>query len=277
MVYIEENVNLPIYKSFYSKSSSKGESSGSPNVSPEQQKRMVDLALEKQFAQFIIKDKNDSKETQEKDKLTNINKAQEDNKSNLGIKKESGLKPTYKPFTPKTKQNNNYNTPPPGLYPQMPYEVATPQPYQPHNYMNYSPGHYSPNVIGYAPIQPIQLVPVSMAVPGYFPSYVGYQPIISTSSNQNPSPVPKSRFAHDKQKSPDLEQGLESFSEENAIEVIEKFEGNNKKNSALAGTIVRLANTQNGSRFLQKQLTKGNPDFIEFILKEVIRYNKYID
>lgn len=233
---------------------SKGECSGSPSLPPENQKRLVDKALEQQFAQFIIKDQKGLKESFEGEEMK---QNQGDNKVAHVEKPTSKLKPNYRPFKPKApKQNSNYNTPPPGLYPQVQYEVATPQPYQTPHYMNYAPGHYSPNVIGYPSIQPIHIVPVPMG-PTYFQSYVGYQPI--------PQFVPKSP-----EKSKFSEAKSNGFTEQDAIEVIEKFEEGGRKNSALSGTVVRLANTQNGSRFLQKQLAKGNPEFVEFILKEVI-------
>ena len=43
------------------------------------------------------------------------------------------------------------------------------------------------------------------------------------------------------------------------------------KTKILTGAVTRLATSQTGSRYLQKELTKASPSLIEFMLSEVNR------
>ena len=55
----------------------------------------------------------------------------------------------------------------------------------------------------------------------------------------------------------------------NLIKDYEDSSGQNDKLSVLKGSIMKLALTQTGSRFLQKQLTKANTTLVEFLLEEI--------
>lgn len=60
--------------------------------------------------------------------------------------------------------------------------------------------------------------------------------------------------------------------EEYALSVIKEYESSNGDFSVLADKIVLLATFNNGSRYLQMQLTKGNPAFIAAVIDQVIHF-----
>ncbi len=61
----------------------------------------------------------------------------------------------------------------------------------------------------------------------------------------------------------------ETSNESWVLSIISEFEANNNDTSRLVGKLADLAVTQTGSRFLQKQLTTSNPEFVPFVLHEV--------
>lgn len=53
------------------------------------------------------------------------------------------------------------------------------------------------------------------------------------------------------------------------IQQLEQTQSKAQKQQLLTGHIARLACTQNGSRYLQKELARADPTFIEFVLQEM--------
>ena len=78
--------------------------------------------------------------------------------------------------------------------------------------------------------------------------------------------------------SPDIQDHGEhnAENEEYIQKIIKDYDDNQFELKMLSGKIPELCVTQTGSRFLQKQLTKANPDFIQFILDEVTNLYIYI-
>jgi hypothetical protein len=96
------------------------------------------------------------------------------------------------------------------------------------------------------------------------------QPTLKRKSPAKPSQFRPQPSAHDYG-----EHNAEN--EEDVIAVIKEFEEKNNDESVLVGRMSSLAQTQTGSRFLQKQLNKANPLFISFILQEVSNAHHIVD
>ena len=242
--------NIQVYKSFYSNFRPKADSYDNTNstsidpISEATEENKVPLKPLKKYVQKIF---------QEPKRHASCNVATHN-------KPETPLSTYSKPYVPQF-HRDGVSTPPPGLG----YYNGTPQ------ILYYQP--YDPN--GYP-----QGVPYGMS--GYYPPYMNYQPFQSPQDfykQQQPSlATPKKKSSKPSQFRPHLSSFNSkdhNFGEHNAenegeiTSVIIEFEQSQNNLSVLKGKISELAVTQTGSRFLQRQLTKSSPEFIDFILTEV--------
>ena len=112
-------------------------------------------------------------------------------------------------------------------------------------------------------------------VTGYYPMYMNYPQMPANLPQIGRQPQPRISKWSPRKPSTFRPQGDSEQNEHNAVNeqdilfLIKEYEDKNNNFNVLVGRIVGLAVTQTGSRFLQKQLTKSNPDFVTFVLKEV--------
>jgi hypothetical protein len=164
-----------------------------------------------------------------------------------------------------TQNKYGFNTPP----------VPLTKPVQ-HNFNYYFQAYpemqmpYYQQPIQYAAI-PLAFIPSYQAMPQpvYYnnqtPQYTSPQPSSSAPISKKKSPTKASQFKpSNSSASPDNENWV--------ADVIKSFEESNNDFNILSTNLKDIAQTQSGSRFLQKQLTKGSPDFIEFVLKQIGSY-----
>lgn len=169
-------------------------------------------------------------------------------------------------------QHQNYSS-----YEASPQAMPLPQNYASPQFPQQNMQYYQYEDLNnqFANTGPIQYAAIPV---GYYPGYTSYsQPCYYP--NQQPTnslPSMKKPSSTIKKKSPSKSSQFKPQSNLNtaeseifAGEVIKEFEENSSDFSILTGSIKIIAQTQTGSRFLQKQLSKGTPDFIEFVLKEI--------
>ncbi len=126
--------------------------------------------------------------------------------------------------------------------------------------------YYQPSYSATSLPQPVMSIPGQTymqmyQIPEYYPAvvamppvpYYSYLPPESVGFSKAPlAPVPKA-----------------SETEEGTHPLVQKFEEGGKDLKILAGHVAKLAKCQNGSRFLQKEVEKGEPSFIAFVVHEV--------
>jgi len=111
---------------------------------------------------------------------------------------------------------------------------------------------YAYQGLAYAPYQPYVMVPVQYPQMAYVspPGMMKYsQPSFPSAPEENPETVE---------------------TQERSNEIIRRYEASGRKTHVLTGNVLTLARTQSGSRFLQGEVTKGDPQFVSFILQEVV-------
>lgn len=206
-----------------------------------------------------------------------------------------GILPATHFFQPQVYHPSGVSTPP---LPGYPYFYCQPQ----YQYQPEVRQHYSENCIPqqlfqnfqnmyiedpnsqYSPITQQQYAPTPSA---YYPVYMNCQQIPSQLQPMgrqfrpsSPQPTVPRRWSPRKPSTfrPQADFKLNSNldyedhnaeNEQNILSLLKEFEEENEELSVLVGKIAGLAVSQTGSRFLQKQLTKANPDFISFVLNEV--------
>lgn len=178
-------------------------------------------------------------------------------------------------------RTGGYNTPPPAMnyqmmntgYPQQMYnQDPNLQYYQDQSNQFASMGH-----IQYAAVPVAYIAGYgSYSQPGY---YIAQPPgpvyNLPPSNMQTPSPMKKTLAKKASQFKPNKNNSFEENPYDNEVkanEIIKQFDNNPEDLTVLSGAVKNLAQTQAGSRFLQKQLTKGSPEFVEYVLKEIESY-----
>lgn len=155
---------------------------------------------------------------------------------------------------------------PPGLIPSM---NANATPYVPYN--NTITRQSTSNLSQH--LNPIPLYPVPQYY-SYQPEMVPY-PVLYGYYNYpetHVKPEPRRFFSSKKQTSSALvEQPATIYTElsEKAIMLVKEYERSGDC-TKLKGEVNNIAKVQSGSRFLQNELDKSNPEFLTFILQEVI-------
>eukprot|EP00831_Metopus_contortus_P064513 TRINITY_DN57736_c0_g1_i1.p1 TRINITY_DN57736_c0_g1~~TRINITY_DN57736_c0_g1_i1.p1 ORF type:complete len:500 (-),score=52.74 TRINITY_DN57736_c0_g1_i1:142-1641(-) len=116
------------------------------------------------------------------------------------------------------------------------------------------------------------------AIPGlvcYVPCYFNPYPTLPTYSTYYPQYNPgfalQSLPVHPPVRAPNEKPVMptETSNEDYVQKLITSFEEAGMDQSRLSGKITTLAHFQSGSRYLQSQLVKCNPEFISFIIKEI--------
>jgi hypothetical protein len=138
--------------------------------------------------------------------------------------------------------------------PNFPSVYAAPMPLEPYDQTYYPTQYCMPYVytgMAYAPYQPYFMVPMQYP-PG---SYIPPRRLMDVNQFQYTPAMEESHLRNEKQ--------------EIGNEVIRMYEESGSDIQVLAGHILTLACTQSGSRFLQAEVTKGDPHFVSFVLQEV--------
>ena len=154
---------------------------------------------------------------------------------------------------------------PPGLMPQM----------GPPACLN---GMYSADSLLMAHMQMPQYNPPMYQIPEYYPIYQQPPPVLTIPINTIPynypygqihyRPEPK-RYSSSKQQILPPQRLVAPEDEEMTHPVIKQYRESGCDCKKLTGQVLKLARTQGGSRFLQKEVDKGDPALISFFLHEV--------
>lgn len=190
-------------------------------------------------------------------------------------------------FQPQVYHASGVSTPPQGypyyIYQQQPYQY--PQDERHHSSENCIPrGLYQnfQNMYLEDPNSQITSMAPQQYVTGYYPMYMNYPQMPANLPQIGRQPQPRISKWSPRKPSTFRPQGDSEQNEHNAVNeqdilfLIKEYEDKNNNFNVLVGRIVGLAVTQTGSRFLQKQLTKSNPDFVTFVLKEVYKLKQKI-
>lgn len=163
---------------------------------------------------------------------------------------------------------------PPGLYPSRQQQPSM-QP--PTSASYYHPSYSSTTLL--QPMMPMQnaYVPTMYQIPEYYPMC---QPVIAFpvatmpyyQYNPQPRCQPVSGTYSSFTKLPSaVGQAMQvPETEEGTHPLVQKYEENGKDPKVLVGHIAKLSKSQTGSRFLQKEIEKGEPTFIAMVLHEVL-------
>jgi hypothetical protein len=260
--FLENKSNLNVYKSFYSKSEKWGSADGI-----DYQPRLKPILTPVKAPPGL-----DNPELHDPKRHSSQKNWEESppNGHQMGLFKSTSAYYDYQ-------RPSGYNTPPPIQFQGNVYQPN----YGPPNYnegnMQYYQGIQYENMNNqFASMGPIQYAAIPMA---YMPGYASYSQPCYYASPQPPQNLPgmKKTTSATKKKSPTKSSQFKPYnqslnpleSEKFASDLIKEFEENSTDYNILAGSIRKIAQTQAGSRFLQKQLSKGTPEFIEFVLKEI--------
>ena len=129
-------------------------------------------------------------------------------------------------------------------------------------------------VPGYIAVDPLtgMALPQMVMQPALYPAALCCPPAFKQSPRRLSSlkQAPRSQFCPTPSSYRPTEAQSLGSNDEYVQGIVNAFEQSGHDTSLLAGRILTLAHFQSGSRYLQRQVTLGNPDFIAFLISEVV-------